>query len=464
MMQQRGFLTLLLITLLLGSFSVWQVAPTIAQETPNANVIDMAATLNLRSGPGSSNSVIVELSGRADLIVLGRSRGGWLYVRTLDGMTGWVSRRYVELRTSYTGLPILNADGTPDNNAPAETSEVVTGNATAATAISGNARVQFGITLNLRAEATTSSAVIAELASGTPLNIIGQNASGNWLNVETPSGTGWVAERYVERTSNAAAPITTTGDTSSNESAAQPPIATGDLRAIYARGQRLGNVATNFAKVGDSITVSEYAFAPIAYAPIEYGPYGHLAGIVGHFMQGDNSFMRNSQAARHGWTSADVLNPNQAGGGCQAGETPLECEYRISRPSIALILFGSNDVAALPSDQYAANLNRIVEISIDRGVIPVLSTIPYRVGYADQIGQFNNIVRQVAAQHGVPVWDYGGAMWGLPDHGLSVDGLHPSNPPQIGLVVNFTDEIKYGYTLRNLTALQVLHSVWSQIG
>ena len=48
----------------------------------------------------------------------------------------------------------------------------------------------------------------------------------------------------------------------------------------------------------------------------------------------------------------------------------------------------------------------------------------------------------------------------IPNQGLSSDGLHPSLPPD-GAPGRFsTDNLQYGYTVRNLTALQTLDVIW----
>jgi hypothetical protein len=48
----------------------------------------------------------------------------------------------------------------------------------------------------------------------------------------------------------------------------------------------------------------------------------------------------------------------------------------------------------------------------------------------------------------------------LPNGGMSADGLHPSVPPD-GRVYRFSAEnLQYGYTLRNLQALQTLDTIW----
>jgi lysophospholipase L1-like esterase len=104
-----------------------------------------------------------------------------------------------------------------------------------------------------------------------------------------------------------------------------------------------------------------------------YGPNG----------RGGNPFSSNSIAAGNGWSTASVLNPPQADPNvCRAGETPLQCEYRVSRPSVALIMLGTNDW----HDQTCQNqgpaacftieaLGSIVEQVKDWDSLPVLATI-----------------------------------------------------------------------------------------
>lgn len=55
-----------------------------------------ATTLNMRSGPGTANPVVIQLPNGIRVERLGSSPdGGWVQVRTPEGRTGWVSARYV---------------------------------------------------------------------------------------------------------------------------------------------------------------------------------------------------------------------------------------------------------------------------------------------------------------------------------------------------------------------------------
>jgi hypothetical protein len=227
----------------------------------------------------------------------------------------------------------------------------------------------------------------------------------------------------------------------------------------------MGNRANAFAKVGDSITESQYFLYPIGHGSAQLGQYSYLQPVINFFKVPYNSFAAPSAAVRSGWTSADVINPDSSfHPDCQPGEMPLACEYRLKKPSVALIMVGTNDIAhGMPSDSFRHQLGVIVQTSIDMGVIPVLSTIP-DVAITEQLNarslEFNQIIASVAAQYGVPLWDYWLAMQGLPNRGLSWDNYHPSVSSTGTSWMFSADDLRYGYTMRNLTALMVLDAVW----
>jgi hypothetical protein len=243
------------------------------------------------------------------------------------------------------------------------------------------------------------------------------------------------------------------------------------VRAIFTVGQDKGNRADVFSKVGDSITVSSNYLHPIGQGVYNLGDFQYLQGVIDYFSRtpardGMNSFSAYSVAAAVGWSTGAVLStrfadPSQ----CQPGESPLLCEYRLTRPAVALIMFGTNDTSNLNAITYEYNLQQIVSISIDNGVIPVLSTIPMRLGYEEKVAEFNAVVAKVAWANSIPLWDYAGAMVSLPGYGLDEDGVHPSIPAMgfEGSADFHSWNLYAGYVIRNLTALQMLHVVWRAI-
>jgi hypothetical protein len=237
-------------------------------------------------------------------------------------------------------------------------------------------------------------------------------------------------------------------------------------RQIYLHGQSLGNRRDVFSKVGDSITATPQFLTPIGIGGLYLFDYAYLQPVVSFFSQtiarDHNSFANTSLAATPGWTSFDLLDPAKATPGiCQSGESPLLCEYRVTRPALALIMIGTNDIKlGTSSATYQANLESIVQLSINMGVIPVLSTLPDFYGSSTRVLELNTIIAGVAAAHGLPIWNYWAVMRDLPNQGISVDGVHPSAPANGETAVFTGDNLKNGYTIRNLSALMILDEVW----
>jgi hypothetical protein len=241
------------------------------------------------------------------------------------------------------------------------------------------------------------------------------------------------------------------------------------VRLLYQVGQAFGNRPDVFSKIGDSITVSTNFLYPIGFGLYQLGEYTDLQGVIDYFSptnaRAGNSFNNPSLAAGVGWAAWGVLDPALSDAQhCGLNESPLECEYRLVRPSFALIMFGTNDVGYRTPDQYRADLLRIVEISVSSGVIPVLSTIPNRPDVQAQVETFNNIVRDITTTQSLPLWDYAAAMQNLPNSGLTWDNIHPSSPPIDGTAAYFdTGNLSYGYVVRNLTALEMLDALWRSV-
>jgi uncharacterized protein YraI len=305
----------------------------------------------------------MHLNGGIPLLVQGRSEDGrWLQVMIPDGMVGWLSAAYVDVSSPVGDSPVLASQPVLDAG--------------------GNGRVGAISSLRLRAGPGTEYGTLGYLPGGTSLQVVGQTDDRTWLQVGLADGrSGWVAARYVEMTGDQGAleiPI---------EETAPPAVPidfngvvtgiTGTSHQLYARGRELGNHANVFAKVGDSLTVSQYVLYPIGWGGYTLGSYGYLHPVINHFAAGRvggvNPFSRISLSAGIGWSSAHVVDATLANRAlCQAGEAPLRCEYRIARPSVAIIMLGTNDMTFMDAGGYSVYLRNIVGTSVDMGVIPVL--------------------------------------------------------------------------------------------
>jgi hypothetical protein len=230
------------------------------------------------------------------------------------------------------------------------------------------------------------------------------------------------------------------------------------LREIFREGARQGMRAAVFSKVGDSITSNNYFMVPFGTVDYDLGEYGYLQDAIEYYLQENaleaNSFVHDSFAARTSWRAEHVLDPARSIPPCEAGESPLLCEYRIVRPAAAVILLGTND-AMSPTGSYEESMRRIVVLSLNRGIIPILTTLPDLRG--KDVSLFNAVIRGLAAAWELPLIDLSSALASLPGKGLTPDGVHLS---WLEPAVFEPPYLKYGMTVRNLLTLQALDAVW----
>lgn len=241
---------------------------------------------------------------------------------------------------------------------------------------------------------------------------------------------------------------------------------------IFERGRLNGNRINVFSKVGDGITINSHSLYPIGWGGYVLYDYDYLLPVIRYFSfataRDDNSFANYSLAAGNGWTTEDVFRAQVTTDylqNCHVAEAPLLCEYRIVKPSIALIMLGTNDVVELAPQKSQAYTRLIIEISIEQGIIPVLTTIPIRLEYEQEVADFNERIKNLSVEYGIPLWDYAAAMENLPDNGLADDGVHPSIPPgSSSEAADFSPEnLQYGYVVRNLMALHMLDKLWREV-
>ena len=392
--------------------------------------------LRLRQSPGTAGTVIAFLPAQMTMHLIGRTADNiWVQVITSDHQQGWVMTQFLIL---YIGLDRIPVTGTAVD-APPSTGTQPAGLVGPTTIAYIPTQVPSPTSTSPPTPSNTPPPTATPVPTATPL---------------PPSPT----------------PLPTTPPTQPPPGGYNHPLPylsgiSSHTRQIYLAGLASGNQPHVFAKVGDSITVAPTFLLPFGYGQFNLRGYGYLADVVNDYASGwarnGNSFTNVSLAAKGGWSSFNVLDPSQADHSlCNADEPPLWCEYRLSRPSVALIMLGTNDVMDTSDAAFQANLQRIVGDSINFGVVPVLSTIPafHRTGYEARVAELNSIITMVARQNDIPLWDYWAAMEGLPNEGLGPDGIHPSAGPDSA---DFTpDNLQYGYTVRNLTALEALDALW----
>lgn len=440
--------------------------PTATPQTvPNGQVVEGGDGLRLRAAPSTSGQVLANLDELTPLIASGRTAdNGWLQITAENGSSGWVMAQYVQLYVDINSLPV------------AGNTEVA---AAAVAPVNGDGLVVAeGNGVRLRTQPSTNAQILGFLAEQSAVYIVGRTDDSSWLQVITPSDQiGWVWAAYIQTSKNIAALEVPPEAYDPTPAAFEPPSVTSasgtisnvtsTSTQIFLRGQSMGNNARAFSRVGDSISATGHFLYQFGWGTYSLHEYSYYQAVINHFVS--TSFSNESLAARSGWTTSTLLDPSQASGGvCQPGEMPLVCEYRVVKPSIALIMIGTNDIGRNSAAQYQANLERIVQITIDMGVIPVLSTIPPKVGAESEVNKFNQIIISVAYAYDIPLWDFYTATSALPNRGLDPDGVHPSfvgsEYSNYTPSADFTPQnLQYGFPLRNLMALQVLDLILRQV-
>ncbi len=255
------------------------------------------------------------------------------------------------------------------------------------------------------------------------------------------------------------------------------PGSIANMRTIFDYGvNALGNRPAVFVNFGDGNTASPAYLTGFGDGSYNLDVYSGLQSVLTFFgstilwEEGGvprNSFNATSFAAASGWTTADLLDPARANPYvCQAGESPIQCEIRLTRPSIALIMIGTHDQLFLTPDAFQANLQTIVNTVLSNGVIPVLSTIPERLDgsiTSEQTQLFNTIIVNVATASSAPLWNFWSAIRDLANRGLSADGVSLSQPDATFPTDLSGYGLQFGFNQRNLTALQVLDAIHQQI-
>jgi hypothetical protein len=153
----------------------------------------------------------------------------------------------------------------------------------------------------------------------------------------------------------------------------------------------------------------------------------------------------------HAWGVFDPLWANKDW--CQANEDLLSCEIRLHNPAVLLILLGTNDAGNPPGFDY--NMRKVVEFTIESGIIPVIVTKADRFEGPENIN--NELLRQIAADFQVPLWDFDLVAGTLPDRGLTDDQVHLTIFPENDFTL--PEAYRTGHGVHNLTGLMALEAV-----
>jgi uncharacterized protein YraI len=181
------------------------VATAPRQSIEGNRVIINTGNLNVRSGPGASYSIIAKVSGGVELAISGRAPDDiWLLVEGSFGL-GWVNTQYVIFRGDYSTVPIIE-DAYRGGGVIITTTNPVTNTSQAVIATAqpapvavntGNRAIINTGNLNVRSGPGGSYGIIAKVAGGTELSVVGRAPDDVWLLIQGYFGLGWVNTQYV---------------------------------------------------------------------------------------------------------------------------------------------------------------------------------------------------------------------------------------------------------------------------
>ncbi|MEP7287954.1 MAG: SGNH/GDSL hydrolase family protein [Chloroflexota bacterium] len=247
------------------------------------------------------------------------------------------------------------------------------------------------------------------------------------------------------------------------------PEITEHVKQIYQEGLKKGNNIRIFSKIGDCMTATDDFMKPFSTTSYVLGDYDSLAKVIKVFAKVPargsdstvDSFDNPGLAAVSGFNSAGVLDSIWSDPKfCKADESPLSCEYRLSKPGIALIMFGTNDLKSIQSDQFNFYLRRVVVQTANAGIIPILSTFPVQPGFEKESDLFNQITVQIALDYDIPLMNLYAALKPLPHQGVDpVNTTHMTKPDNGNAGDLSKDGLQFGYNVHNLLTLQSLEAV-----
>ncbi len=237
------------------------------------------------------------------------------------------------------------------------------------------------------------------------------------------------------------------------------PTVSQSARSIYQRGIEMGNDPHAFSKIGDCQSIPTY-FLSYFDVPGQYnlGDYVDLQVTIDWYA---GSFARQSLSVKGGFNAAAILSPLRADPTqCESSENPIQCEFRLQNPSVAIISL--EEWWAGHPENYESYMRRIIEYTINQGVVPILAT------KADNL-EGNNLINQTIAalayEYDIPLWNFWAAVQPLPSHGLIA--YNASGEPDMFHLTHSEGYFFYndpagtqsGWSVRNLTALQALDAV-----
>ncbi|MEM6529704.1 MAG: hypothetical protein AAF653_15500, partial [Chloroflexota bacterium] len=274
------------------------------------------------------------------------------------------------------------------------------------------------------------------LNPGLDIHIVERNTTGNWVRVQRLEADdeiaqdGWLMLGYLnipDELRFSEVPVTAHPDADTDNISSRSmrqlysvpviPAISERVLEIYEQGQVFDRDPNAITKIGDSLSADRFYLQVLGAEQRVLGPYDYLSETVDFYSQNTEG----SVAAQKGLSTLVVFDPFWArSDSCEPNESPLECEYRLSNPSVAFIMFGPNDVLTMNYERYGENMRKITEETIALGIIPVLSTFSYHPDHEQwwPSVEFNLQVVEIAEEFDVPLINLWAASRPLDEYGL----------------------------------------------
>lgn len=223
-----------------------------------------------------------------------------------------------------------------------------------------------------------------------------------------------------------------------------PGTISADLRSLYQRSVAQGLIDPHaFSVFGDCQAETEAFLGVFDTSP---GLVARMADDLQETVaQFQGSFYRYNPAAKSASSAGSLLyapwNDNKEGK-CESGETPVDCELRVHRPSIVFIHTGTHFESKERNFSY---LSIIIEKVLQAGAVPILVTKADNLEFDERVNQNLSVL---AVKYQLPLWNFWASVHYLDDNGLKEDKMH------------LTEEAT---TVHQLGALQVLSWAWREV-
>lgn len=172
------------------------------------------------------------------------------------------------------------------------------------------------------------------------------------------------------------------------------------------------------------------------------------------------------------YTACGGLRANELLQGGKQRMPPLKDLLDKYQPQVTVVMLGTNDVSAKrPVKEYVADMARIVDLHLERGIVPILSTIPPHIAQRELARVCNVALRKLTKERQLPLIDYEAEILKRrPDDWngtlLNKDDVHPTagvdktSPTSAPTAENLRNS---GYLLRDWLSVEKLREVKTSV-